>query len=223
MSKQHQDLIIILSVILGVLALVLIGTAICLFCRYRHGKAPYRGATPINEEEIQSWRGTTVEQKRQYPVIKPPSHVHTPRGVSIESPGWTPTSTRSNNPPPSFVAKAPNSRVGLTDEVVPGADPFVQTHKRQSSRLSKAPPGHSRTKSRRSSTSGKSSRSIGRRQTWYDPDDESTEKETGRTRDLDNCESPGASICDGLSAGGLSPRPKPKSWEKKDEIGRAIA
>ncbi|KAK5658697.1 hypothetical protein OQA88_1506 [Cercophora sp. LCS_1] len=57
-------------------------------------------------------------------------------------------------------AKAPNARVGLTDESIPGDDPFVSSPKHHQSRLSKLPPGfssshrrhHLRTKSSRSST-----------------------------------------------------------------------
>lgn len=59
-------------------------------------------------------------------------------------------------------ARAPNSRSGLTDETVPGADPFISSPRRQTSRLSKVPPltsprsAHTRTRSSRSSTSMRS-------------------------------------------------------------------
>jgi hypothetical protein len=57
-------------------------------------------------------------------------------------------------------AKAPNARVGLTDESIPGDVPFIPSAKRQPSRLSKIPTGlspsqrrhHVRTRSSRSST-----------------------------------------------------------------------
>lgn len=56
-------------------------------------------------------------------------------------------------------AKAPNSRAGLTDESIPGDEPFIANPPRQPSRLSKLPPGfssaqrraHVRTRSSRSS------------------------------------------------------------------------
>ncbi|KAK3362734.1 hypothetical protein B0T25DRAFT_561796 [Lasiosphaeria hispida] len=57
-------------------------------------------------------------------------------------------------------ARAPNARAGLTDESVPGDEPFLPSPKRHTSRLSKVPPGlsssqrraHVRTRSSRSST-----------------------------------------------------------------------
>jgi len=62
--------------------------------------------------------------------------------------------------------------------------------------------------------------------TWFDPEDDHS---TGRElRDIDTSnDSPGTSIFDGLSAGGLSPRPKsrPRLWEteKEHEHGRTVA
>lgn len=65
-------------------------------------------------------------------------------------------------------------------------------------------------------------RSPRERTTWYDPDDN-----VGRDlRDFDhNSDSPGTSIFDGLSAGGLSPRPKsrPRVWDSDKEHGRTLA
>jgi hypothetical protein len=136
--------------------------------------------------------------------------------------------------PPAFIAKAPNSRVGLTDEAVPGADAFITPPKRRSSRLSKAPPGHARTKSGRSSISVKSTSNNGgsvdlpkptvRVPAWYDPDNESAGTGLGNTEYFNT--SPGTSVFDGLNAGGLSPRPKSKlqlkTWDDSLEIGRAI-
>ncbi|KAK3394776.1 hypothetical protein B0H63DRAFT_57687 [Podospora didyma] len=58
-------------------------------------------------------------------------------------------------------ARAPNARAGLTDEAIPGDEPFLPSPKRQPSRLSKMPPNfssshrrfhhHTRTRSSRSS------------------------------------------------------------------------
>jgi hypothetical protein len=61
--------------------------------------------------------------------------------------------------------------------------------------------------------------------TWFDPEDDNVGREL---RDFDhNSNSPGTSIFDGLSAGGLSPRPKsrPRLWEseKEQEHGRRLA
>jgi hypothetical protein len=251
MSNQRRTLIIVLSTVLGSIGIILIVAGIFLCCRYRKGRAPFRqrGATPIDDDEIESWRGTVLEQKQQSPKLEAGSTV-TPRGVSIDSialkhsPQWTwpgsPNAMHSlNSPgslpePPSLVARMPNSRVGLTDEAIPGDDAFIPPIKRQSSRLSKAPPGHARTKSRRSSISTKSirsyngaltgdSRSKERIPTWCDPDNDSVGT---ALRDTAHS-SPGTSIFDGLNAGGLSPRPKSKSqlrsWDNNQDIGRAIA
>ncbi|KAK3334861.1 hypothetical protein B0H65DRAFT_335305 [Neurospora tetraspora] len=44
-------------------------------------------------------------------------------------------------PPTPILARAPNSRAGLTDETVPGDVPWIPAPKRQPSRLYKLPPG----------------------------------------------------------------------------------
>jgi len=246
---SHRNLIIILSSVLGLVGLLLILSAVFLAFRYRRGQSPFahRGASPINDEEIASWRGTVQEQKQPIPNPTHPPTIHDANTIGLaQSPGWTwapsPTviqpaisHTASTIPDtPSFLAKAPNSRAGLTDETVPGADAFIPPIKRQSSRLSKAPPGHTRTKSRRSSLSAKSMWSFKessmelkakeRSPTWFDPEDDNVGREL---RDLDhNSDSPGTSIFDGLSAGGLSPRPKsrPRLWDSEEkEHGRRLA
>ncbi|KAI5920658.1 hypothetical protein F4810DRAFT_407542 [Camillea tinctor] len=62
-------------------------------------------------------------------------------------------------PDAAVLARAPNARFGLTDETVPGDDPFVPSPKRYPSRLQKMPPPnspstphHVRTKGSRSSS-----------------------------------------------------------------------
>jgi hypothetical protein len=235
MSNQHRDLIIILSVVLGVVGILVIGAATLLCCRYRKGKAPFRSrvASPINDEEIRSWRNTGHEPKHAHSSSDPRSIIT--RDVSIDSialgqaPRWAPYSPHATmqhpNLPPSALGRAPNAREGLTDDTVPGDAPFVPAAKRQNSRLAKTPPAHARTKSRRSSSSAKSTRSYsgpGRIVTWYDPDS-SESKELGP--DPVNS-SPGTSIWEDRSVGGgLSPPPvsQPQQWAREDEIGRAIS
>ncbi|TVY85372.1 hypothetical protein LSUE1_G000296 [Lachnellula suecica] len=249
-SEHHRNLIIILSAVLGFAGLLLIISVIFLIVRYRRGKSPFahRGASPINDEEIASWRGTIQEHKPPVPNPTLPPVLQDANTIGLaQSPGWTWAPSPSAVQPsmsqtasvvpdtPPFLAKAPNSRAGLTDETVPGAHPFIPPMKRQTSRLSKAPPGHARTKSRRSSLSAKSMWSFkdtsmdlkGKElsPTWFDPENDHVAREL---RDLDhNSESPGTSIFDGLSAGGLSPRPKsrPRLWEseKEHEHGRTLA
>lgn len=243
-SDSHRTLIIVLSSVLGFVGILLIAGALFLAYRFGQGRTPFghRSATPLDDDEIESWRGTVIEQKHSPSDVDPTMLNRQGNSIQMQaSPGWTwtasPTSLRSGLSPtttvpdtPAFLAKAPNSRVGLTDETVPGADPFIPPIKRQSSRLSKAPPGHNRSKSRRSSMSAKSVWSynggIGpnpsdKMPIWFDPDDHAIGRALSRTdRTMSN--SPATSIFDDV-VGGLSPRPKSQArpWDK--EIGRAIA
>ncbi|KAH8662997.1 hypothetical protein BGZ60DRAFT_412465 [Tricladium varicosporioides] len=246
-NKQHETLIIVLSVVLGVVAILLVLSAAFLASRYFKRQRPFshRGASPINDDEIASWREPGFEQKKH--VIQAPPPVKEANIGLAQFPGWRWNAPPANIQPvysPSSVAqspsfRAPNSRAGLTDETIPGAAPFIPPPKRQNSRLSKTPPGHSRTRSRRSSASNKSmwshhgnssvdldwkpSPRSARHPTWYDPEDNNVGREF---RDMDQTSSsPGTSIFDGLAAGGLSPRPASRSrpWGQDKEIGRAIA
>jgi hypothetical protein len=70
------------------------------------------------------------------------------------------TSFDKSLPQTPIQARAPNARAGLTDESVPGDEPFIYCPKRTTSRLSKLPPNsaigrrayHARARSSRSST-----------------------------------------------------------------------
>ncbi|RDL41929.1 uncharacterized protein BP5553_01908 [Venustampulla echinocandica] len=247
---SHKTLVIILSTVIGSVGIILVITALWLIHRYRRGKSPFshRGASPIDDEEIASWRAPPEEPK--LPILQPGRQQ---AGQDVDtiglahSPDWMwPSAPPAVRPRPSIstiipntpcTARAPNSRAGLTDEAIPGADPFIPPMKRQSSRLSKTPPGHARTKSRRSSMSGKSiwsyngttignveSKPRERTHIWYDPENDNIGREL---KDLDHASSsPGTSIFDGLAvAGGLSPRPasRPRLSAEDKEIGRAIA
>ena len=246
-SNDHRTLILVLSSVLGFVGLLLIAAALFLAYRFGQGRTPFghRSATPLDDDEIESWRGTVIEQKEHLPAVDPAMPNRHGNSIQLQSPpGWTwtasPTSARSAPSPfttspntPAFLAKAPNSRVGLTDETIPGADPFIPPVKRQSSRLSKPPPGHVRSKSRRSSTSAKSVWSynggIGPNSVsdklpmWFDPDDHAVGKALGHM-ERSTSNSPATSIFESV-VGGLSPRPKSRArpWEGDMGIGRAIA
>jgi hypothetical protein len=252
---------IVLAVVLSLLGLILIIAALFLLYRYRSEKSPFnhRGASPIDDDEIATWRGAAIDPEgppmamNQTDNPKSPNQtVRTVRQASTitftHSPSWTwtvnssPASTRSGfvsgvtvPNTPSFLARAPNARTGLTDEAIPGADPFITPVKRQSSRLSKMPPGHGRSKSRRSSISAKSITSYHggrgssgkeRPSMWYDPDDEGVEKDGRKSRRTNS--SPNTSVFNegrASESGGLSPRPKSHSnaGARDQDIGRAIA
>ncbi|KAM3071375.1 hypothetical protein ACMFMG_008967 [Clarireedia jacksonii] len=261
---SHQNLIIILACVLGAFALIIAGALIYIFIRYRRSRTlAARGVTPIDDEEIESWR-RSAQDKKSYmqehgrsfeKEIGGRSYMDSNTIQLAHSPGWTwtasPTSSRSRstfypsgvstNIPdtPRFFAQAfaqaPNARVGLTDETVPGAEPFIKPAKRQSSRLSKSSPHHSRSKSRRSSTSARSVWSLksahaelkanDRVATWYDPEDDFRAAK-------DYTESPAVSSREGTPAPvtALAPRPPARPvfwdaesrrsfWDKDPEIG----
>lgn len=121
-------------------------------------------------------------------------------------------------------ARAPNAREGLTDEAIPGDEPFVSSPKRRGSRLSKGTryphQSHSRSKSNRSSSS---LHRLGDRVFGYESDDyrPSHEFYPGHSRVSSSQEPPRLSLSEDWptgSGGGLSPRP----FVRAEDIGRAI-
>jgi len=252
--SHHRNLVIILSSVLGVLGLLLIVGIIVLIVRYRRQQAPFgpRGASPIDDEEIASWRRSEQEKRHEGP---PPEHKaavrEVPRLPIEHHTGWTWATTASSGSihtvtspfpdSPTYLATAPNARAGLTDETIPGEDPFITPPKRQNSRLSKFPPGHSRHRSRRSSFSAKSMLSAQGHSrgssdekakdmspTWYEAYDAPSGAQGAYLKEIDlGIDSPRTSIFADFASGGLSPRPKSvtrtMTWERSDDIGRAIA
>ncbi|KAL2067196.1 hypothetical protein VTL71DRAFT_1620 [Oculimacula yallundae] len=242
-SSSHNTLVIALAAVLGAVGLLLIGTVIFLLYRYRRGQLPFahRGASPINDDEIASWRRTGKEQKLTIPSPTYRPAIREVADLHLKSPGWTWTASPSSIRTVSahitdhqVQAQAPNARAGLTDEVVPGAEAFIPQPKRQSSRLAKRPPGHSRTKSRRSSMSGRSLWSPDRtsndyifreQASWYAVDGAAP---SSHFKTEQSSDTPGTSTFGEHVSGGLSPRPerRAKPWEQevsREDIGRAIA
>ncbi|CAN8098808.1 unnamed protein product [Discula destructiva] len=123
-------------------------------------------------------------------------------------------------------ARAPNAREGLTDEAVPGDEPFVGSPRRQGSRLSKMSRNANSTQHMRSKSSRSSSslRRLGDRSYGYESDDyrPSHEFYPGHSRVSSSQEPPRLSLSDdwptGAAAAGLSPRPHVRA----EDIGRAI-
>ncbi|TGO19984.1 hypothetical protein BPAE_0324g00020 [Botrytis paeoniae] len=269
-GTNRNTLIIILASVLGTLAIIVVSIAIYLFRRYRRERSfTGRGVTPIDDSEIESWRRSGNERKvfmgedlvfdketggRDYFQSNTIQMAH--------SPGWTwtasPTSTRTRSTfypsgisgyvpdTPTFLAQAPNARVGLTDEIMPGAEPFIKPAERHRSRLSKSG-GHSRTKSRRSSLSARSMWSIksgnggeskelranDRVATWYDPEDDfRIHRDYSHNRDYNDSPMSFREMTPGPGTPGpvtsLSPRPPPRAaypsfWDSDREIGLAIS
>ncbi|KAJ5047477.1 uncharacterized protein L3040_003301 [Drepanopeziza brunnea f. sp. 'multigermtubi'] len=243
-DSQNRKTVIILSAVLGSVGLLSIGMVVLVIYRCRRGKSPFghRGASPINDDEIASWRQSGLEKKL---TIPPPTHQPPTRGVSavqIHSSRWKRTASPSSIPTvsanlsgPRVLAQAPNARLGLTDEAVPGADAFIIPSKRRSSRLSKLPPGHSRSKSSGSSMSGKSLWNLERTSSdyrqpkmsspWSAFDDAIVSSHFEKAEH--GSSSPGSSLFE-ETTGGLSPRPEPRMRPGErnvapEEIGRAIS
>lgn len=183
-----RTLIIILSTTIPGVALFAILGATIYCCRRRKFRFLNRGITPIDDEEIESWRTEQFEEKNTIPsapesprrhqqsmstssIQKPPSIIvygrdtqFTTRPSIDRSPGYGRPSVEASAP---VIAVAPNARLGLTDDMVQGDDAFVSRVKRQPSRLAKVqpPPSPSRPQHTRSNSSMHA--------TWYGCQDSS--------------------------------------------------
>lgn len=176
----------VLSVV-GV-AVLAIGFYFYLRNRRRRSPLFNRGITPIHDDEIATWKiNRTASEKsveryttRNSTTRTSTAHTHkktpsqTPSLIQYQQPLGKQSFDSIIQSPRSFIqrqssdlpqlpqsvilAKAPNARSGLTDQTVPGDDPFLPGPKRQPSRLHKlpnAPPptsGNIRTRSSRSSS-----------------------------------------------------------------------
>lgn len=143
MSAHTRTLIIALSVVFGLLLIALILLAICC-CMRRSKRRRGRSATPLAEDEFDTWRKT--EPGREYSPVHPvggaPSLQQQPTVpvMTTASPMQQHPALRPENPfvpvPPNpRRAVAPNSRVGLTDAAVPGEEPFVTPVRPQGQRM----------------------------------------------------------------------------------------
>lgn len=212
-SDGSRTTVIILSTVLPVFGCILIAGAVftCFRCRRKQTQLFSRGISPIDDEEIATWKGNRQEKELENgaasaAVVDRNGHqkhesvesTRKPASVIIYSTSRhsEERSPRLQNyygkrsfdghklsfdkeiPSTPILARAPNAREGLTDDTIPGDDPFVQNPRRQTSRLSKMPPTvqqprqtHARTKSARSSFS---LRSFGDHIKGYDSDVELT-------------------------------------------------
>lgn len=196
-KNDDQTLAIALSTALSVLAVVLIAGSVFVCWRYKKGARLFteRGITPIDDEEIESWKRKDDPDTLEKTILAADKHTSTtsvkkPASVVVyqRHPSGEQHSLRSfahshsdsgammstDVPPPTPVlARAPNARPGLTDETIQGDEAFLPSPRRQTYRLSKHPPssggtsrrGHGRSRSARSSFS------VGggsvRSQQWY--------------------------------------------------------
>ncbi|KAI5865115.1 hypothetical protein GGS23DRAFT_410371 [Durotheca rogersii] len=176
-----STLTIVLSTVLSVTGVVMVALAAYLCTGNRRRRIPMlnRGITPIGDDEIATWKLNKPAEKETDRYTRRPSHsqnasisTSTRRAPSLIQyqnggrPSLEVTSPRSfiggkqsfdlPQVPGAVLARAPNARSGLTDEMVPGDDPFLPSPKRHPSRLHKLPPStpsmHTRAKGSRSSS-----------------------------------------------------------------------
>ncbi|KFA64380.1 hypothetical protein S40285_01003 [Stachybotrys chlorohalonatus IBT 40285] len=175
MSQQNNDntLTIVLATTIPVLFICIVLISTYFLYTRRRGSFFRRGVTPIADEEIESWKlnrtGTEKEtlshechgrapSSSVSSVQKPASVIvyqYSPHRTHVSDDFKSPTSMHSHKrsmegPQSPVLARAPNSRPGLTDETVQGDDAFISPVKRYPSRLAKSSPGsprHVRTES----------------------------------------------------------------------------
>ncbi|KAK1688257.1 hypothetical protein BDP55DRAFT_62756 [Colletotrichum godetiae] len=254
--EGNRGLVVALSTVLSVLGVIIIIGAIFLCYRYRRGRLPFsrRGNSPIDDEEIESWKACRTIEKCTTVVVdkhdsagsirKPASVIvyqnhnqHQPRPSTDTAPRslYHKRSMDKKSidiPQTPVLARAPNARVGLTDDAVEGDLAFLPSPKRQNSRLSKLPsPRHGRHRSSRSSAS------VGSlREHWYGyhTDTElsprpsvdpyfrmpSSAHSDGKHQRVYSSPSnpPRLSLDEEYHMGGLSPRP----FLRQSEIGLAV-
>ncbi|KUI66450.1 hypothetical protein VM1G_01856 [Cytospora mali] len=272
-SDSNRTTVIILSTVLSVFGCFLIAGAVfaCVRCRQRRTQLFSRAISPIDDDEIATWKGNrhekdfensagpaVVEGQSGHQKHESVGSTRKPASVIVYSnsrqseersprlqnyhgkrslEGRGKVSFDKEVPSTPIQARAPNAREGLTDDTVPGDDPFVQSPKRHTSRLSKMPPAvqqpqkaHARTKSARSSFS---MRSFGDHHVkGYDSDVELTprtsqdyQQQDGPSRHRPARVFSSSSVPPQLSQsndwpgpGGLTPAP----LVRREDIGRAI-
>ncbi|KAI1125697.1 hypothetical protein F5Y10DRAFT_267905 [Nemania abortiva] len=244
-TVSHDTLVIVLSTVFGIIGVVLIALAGLWYLRSRRRHRLFnRGLTPIGDDEIETWKVSRRQEKEEEAYRTQPSHVSKDSTSSAKIQYQKGTnrpsidaalSTRSfihnsfsidlpRAPEPAAFAKAPNARTGLTDETVPGDDPFVPALKRQPSRLQKMPPNTPKNVSRANSRANSRTR-VGRSnshpENWHSSAESSPNARGGHSRIYSSSSIPPkiSSSSDKEMLGGLSP---PPSRRQQDVIGQAL-
>lgn len=246
-TSGHDTLVIVLSIVFGIVGIVLI-TSLGLW--YRRRRMLFnRGITPIGDDEIATWKVSRAAEKEEERYTTRPSHVsrdstgsakiqYQKRSRPSTDAVVTPRSFINNSlsmdlprvPEPAAFARAPNARSGLTDETVPGDDPFVPPLRRQPSRLQKLPPNTPKTVSRATSrTRGSRSNSTkSHYENWQSSSTESSptgsddaNQRSGHSRVYSSAAVPPrlSSSGDNEAYTGLSPPPSRRQY---DAVGQAI-
>ena len=255
MARRASTLTIVLASTLPAVFVIAAVLLLWRCSRKRNFALFNRGITPIADEEIESWKTEKNDGKESYrdPSMStnrsPGHHAHNSSVSSAHKPSVIvyQTSTTSPNqsnfagdqtPPRSLthkpsvdlpqtpiLARAPNSRPGLTDEAIQGDDAFIHL-KRQPSRLYKSQSG---TPTRPQHNRHRSAYTENTRDRWYGQSSDGRQSSDGilprrstGQRGHERLYSvtatrPRMSLDQVTAPGGLSPRPVHKS-----EIGRAI-
>ncbi|KAI0442990.1 hypothetical protein F4803DRAFT_340571 [Xylaria telfairii] len=245
-TTDHDRLVIVLSTVLGAVGVVLIALAVFWFLRSRRRHRLFnRGLTPIGDDEIATWKVTRPHEKdsetERYTNHGSKDSTSSAR-IQYQKGGAGRPSTDVAATPRSFIqnsfsldlprapeaaafARAPNARTGLTDETVPGDDPFVPQLKRQPSRLQKLPPNTPKNLSRANSRT-RTARSQSHPENWQSSADSSpTGAKDANSRNGHSRLYSSSSIPPKMSSedkellAGLSAPPTPRRY---DMIGQAL-
>ena len=254
-GSSNRTLVITLSTVLSVVAFLILFGSIFVCYRFKRGRLPVfqRGISPIDDEEIESWKANPRDEKYTNlnrderhvsagSVRKPPSViVYQNPAVARASGEHSPQFSFGHSyrrsidiPQTPVLARAPNSRPGLTDETIEGDDAYIPSPRRHPSRLSKLPsPRHARTRSSRSSLSvssyqawpgsPNSPRASNEYSHYYPRTSHGYERKHARIYS-NSSNPPRLSFDDDFFIGGLSPRPliRRSDFTPESEIGRAI-
>lgn len=170
-GSSSRTLIITLSTVLSVLFIAAVVFAAYLCSRRyrrRSGRLFRRGITPIGDDEIATWRLNRPEEKDADKYTTRSNHTPnastSTRGApsviryqnsgraseEVASPGAYSIKKSASfdlpqMPESAVLAVAPNARSGLTDQALPGDEPFLPSPRRNPSRLQKYPPSSPRT------------------------------------------------------------------------------
>ncbi|KAI9172086.1 hypothetical protein HJFPF1_01579 [Paramyrothecium foliicola] len=161
-KRATNILTVVLATTIPIIAIGIFALALSCSAKKRRSSFLRRGVTPIDDEEIATWRidrnvekDMILESRSGHAVNnsvgsiqKPPSVIvyqqtqHPWGRLSEDKTPLTPKSldqvrASMEAPPAAVLARAPNSRPGLTDEMVQGDDAFIPQLKRQPSRLAK--------------------------------------------------------------------------------------
>ncbi|PHH68737.1 hypothetical protein CDD82_309 [Ophiocordyceps australis] len=162
LPRETVVIILATAVPAAVLGLVLVTWLCCWRMRRRRLRRLFsRGISPIDDEEIESWKTARSVHGEKDLFAKPPQprpidqrptqrpmsssaiSIHKAASIVVyQNAHGVPAKRSVDLPPASVLARAPNSRPGLTDETIMGEAAFIAAARPQPCRLAKPPPVH---------------------------------------------------------------------------------